>query len=212
MEQEPQSWRRRIDDQPLPVGNYQLRDHARGALVRIAIIDKQSDSAGYLVGATRILETGKYQPLVIKQAQVEDKNIRIRLQGFDKFTRVHVIAQPLDPDYSSSVQAVLPYPGLVEKSRLPVSSFYIDSLQLDEEYSYILQRQQATKYPGNMLVQPSLLVHPWEISLSDNQSKLAEGGDALPSAADPMNAPAAPAMAMQPNARWRAKRLSATIF
>lgn len=175
---------------PLPMGNYQLRDYRRGGLVRLAVIEKQSDSTTHLIGATRALELGKYQPLVIKQTQVQEKEIRIQLGGFDKFTRVHVIAHPLEPDLMPSAQIALPYPGLTEKGRMPASSFYINSLQLDEEYSYILQRQQATKYPGNMLVQPSMLVHPWEISLSDNQAKLAEGGDAVPSAADPMNAPA----------------------
>ena len=180
---------------PLSAGNYQLRDHERGMAVRIAIVDKLGDSATHLVGEMRALEIGKRQPLVIQQAKAEDKNIRIQLNGFDKYTRVHIIAHPLEPDLSPAAQAVLPYPALAEKGRLPASSFYIDSLQLDEEYSYILQRQQATKYPGNMLVQPSLLVHPWEISLSDNQSKLAEAGDAVPAASDPMNKPAAPAPA-----------------
>lgn len=181
---------------PLSAGNYQLRDHQIGTVVRIAIVEKQGESTTHVVGDLRALEIGKRQPLVIQQTKVDDKNIRIQLNGFDKFTRVHVIAHPLEPDLSPASQAVLPYPALTEKGRLPVSSFYIDSLQLDEEYSYILQRQQATKYPGNMLVQPSLLIHPWEISLSDNQSKLAEAGDAVPSAGDPMNKPAAPAPAM----------------
>lgn len=180
---------------PLSMGNYQLKDYRTGATVRIAVVDKLSDSTTHLISATRALEIGKRQPLVIKQTKVEDKNIRVQLDGFDKFTRLHVIAHPLLPDLSPKAQVALPFPSLLEKSRRPSTSFYIDSLALDEEYSYILQRQQATKYPGNMLVQPGLLVHPWEISLSDNQSKLAERGDAVPAAADPMNAPAAPAPA-----------------
>ncbi len=187
---------------PLSAGNYQLRDHHFGQVVQIAVLDRPSKLSSHLVSATRALEIDKRQPLVIEQAKVEDKNIQVRLSGFDKFTRVHVIAHPLKPDLSPRAQVVLPLPSLSEKARMVASSFYIDSLRLDEEYSYILQRQQATKYPGNMLVQPGLLVHPWEISLSDNQANLAKPGDALPPGADPMGAAAPPApAAMEPKLR-----------
>ena len=180
---------------PLSAGNYQLRDHLHGLNVRIAVVEKQGESTTHLIGSTRALEIGKRQPLVIKRTTVEDKNVRIQLEGFDSFTRVQIIAHPLAPDRSPSAQAIIPFPSLSESTRRIASSFTVDSLKLDEEYSYILQRQQVTKYPGNMLVQPSLLVHPWEISLSDNQAKVAAAGDAVPSRADGMNAPAAPAPA-----------------
>ncbi|MCC6509716.1 MAG: hypothetical protein IT423_11445, partial [Pirellulaceae bacterium] len=187
---------------PLDAGNYHLHDYLSGSITSIAVVATLSESENYLIGATRALEVAQRQPLAIEAAVVAEKEIRIKLQGADKYTRVHVIAHPLVPDFSPFEQSTLQHPSLMESPRRRASSFYIDSLQLDEEFSYILQRQQATKYPGNLLAQPSLLIHPWEISMTENQSKEAAAGSAVPSLADPKMAAPAPGAA-------RAERASA---
>ena len=179
---------------PLTAGNYLLRDHSTLQQVRIAVVDAPADDNGHWIGSTRTLEIAQRQPLVISETSIVDKTLRIKLSGSDSHTRVHVLAHPFVPTLNPAQQSRFDYPPLRERPRRRTSSFYIDSLQLDEEYSYILQRQHATKYPGNLLPQPTLLVHPWEISLSENQSKEAAGGTALPSMAEPQ-APAAAAPA-----------------
>ncbi len=182
-----------VEVQPLPLGNYQLRDHRSGQVVSISVVEAVGEANSYLIGADRSLEKTQVQSVLVKSTSVADKELRIKLEGADEFTRVHVIAHPLWPDLSPTQQVRVPYPPLMQGMRHRSSSFYVDSLQLDEEYSYILQRQQATHYPGNLLAQPSLLVHPWEISLTDNQKKEAAAGDAMSRHADPFGAPAAPA-------------------
>lgn len=186
---------------PLAAGNYVLRDHHRDVRVNIAVVDPVSDEGSYLIGETRGLEVARRQELVIRHTSVEDGQLRIELDGSDRHTRVHILAHPFAPTLDPVEQARMPYPPLMEQPRSRPLSIRIDSLQLDEEYSYILQRQHATKYPGNLLPQPSLLVHPWEISLSENQSKQAAGGTAVPSIASPEGAaPAAPAAAPEEKA------------
>lgn len=176
----------------LSAGDYQLQDHRFGTTTSVVVVDALEESDAHLIGATRALEVARRQPVVITEASVNDQAIFIKLAGSDAYTRVHVIADPFVPDLAPLEQARMPYPPLSEQTRRRATSFYIDSLQLDEEYSYILQRQQATKYSGNLLPQPSLLVHPWEISLTDNLSEEARGGDAIPSRSDPANQAPAP--------------------
>ncbi len=96
---------------PLAAGNYQLRDYRRGLVVGIAVVDTQTDSTTHLIGATRALEIGKRQPLVIKSTSVDDKQVRVQLDGFDKFTRIHIIAHPLKPDLSPAAQSPSPILG-----------------------------------------------------------------------------------------------------
>ena len=178
--------------EPLAAGNYLLRDHRTNEQLRIAVVDAVGDHTSHLVGATRTLEVGQRQPLVIVDASVEDKRLRILVKGSDKHTRLHILAHPFVPTLDLAEQARFPYPPLFEQTRRRARTFTVDSMQLDEEYSYILNRQHVNKYPGNLLPQPSLLVHPWEISLSENQSKQAEAGSVMQSMADPPAPAAAP--------------------
>ncbi len=171
---------------PLEPGHYELRDRSSGALVTINVVETLADNDSYLVDKYRMLEKARRYELAIEEAVVQGDSVRIKLNGFDDFTRVHVIAHAMVPTLEPARQAMMPHPTLQEWQRYPSRSLYVDSLQLDEEYSYILQRAQATKYPGNLLPQPGLLIHPWEISLTDNLSRQAQVGDPMPA----VNAPA----------------------
>ncbi|MGN6546639.1 MAG: hypothetical protein ACTHK7_16410, partial [Aureliella sp.] len=173
----------------LEPGSFVLRDHRYDVRVRIAVVDSSDNSAGesgYLIGHKRALEIRPRQQLAITETRVDDKELRIKLTGSDAHTRVHVLVNPFVPTLDPAEQSRLGYPPVFEQTRSYTRNLFVDSLQLDEEYSYILQRQQAAKYPGNLLPQPSLLVHPWEVSVSENQSKQAAAGEAIP----PMSAPA----------------------
>lgn len=173
----------------LPAGDYLLQDHEAGQRVRIVVADaKESDSI--LAAKHRVLQTNRQSPIVIRKTTVENGSLVIEVAGADKSARLHVLAHPLYPESSSGRQVQLPTPPLMQQQRVPTMSLFVDSLRLDEEYSYILERKGIAKYPGNMLAQPTLLIHPWEVSTTQNSDKEAAGGDAMPKIAEPMAPPA----------------------
>ena len=54
----------------------------------------------------------------------------------------------------------------------------MEGRKIGDEYAYILRRKYAQKYPGNMLERPSLLLNPWEVQATSNNSQTAaEGND-----------------------------------
>ncbi|MCA9133260.1 MAG: hypothetical protein KDA45_08895, partial [Planctomycetales bacterium] len=174
---------------PLEPGDYVLHDYESGQRVKIVVGDAESRQ-GFVAAAHRLLQTSRQVPLVIRQAEVVDGQLLVQVSGADEMTRVHIVAHDLLPDISNSRQLQLPYPPLMQRSIPAVQSHYVDSLQLDEEYSYILSRQGMKKFPGNMLPQPSLLVHPWEVSVTENQQQEAQLGDVMPNMAAPGAPPA----------------------
>ncbi len=172
-----------LEIEGLTPGNYVLQDYESGQSVRIVVADAQEQNS--LVAAKhRVLQTS--HPLIaIREAKIEDGKLVVTVTGADSSARVHLLAQPLYPEASRGRDVQLPYAPLMSQQRSPVLSLYVDSLRLDEEYGYILERQGLTKYPGNMLAQPTLLVHPWEIATTQNSTVEAATGDALPRSAAP---------------------------
>ncbi len=166
----------------LPAGDYLLEDHEVSQSVRISVSDA-AVTGEFAVGRSRILQASRRTPLVIREVIMGPDELIVKLDGADPMTRVHIVADVFSVDRQHGSSMSLPDLPLTSKGLNPVESFYINSLRLDEEYSYILDRQGLKKYPGNMLPQPSLLIHPWEISVTENQEQQAAAGDAIPSAA-----------------------------
>jgi hypothetical protein len=181
-------------------GDYVLSDYETGQQVRISVGDAERADR-YVAAPYRLLQSRRQAPLIIRQAKLENGQLLIQVAGADAMTRVHVIADAFTPDVASGRQLQLPYPPLQQRRLQPVASLYVDSIRLDEEFGYILERQGLTKYPGNMLTQPSVLVQPWEVSVTENLSKEAAAGDALPDLA----APSAAAMDKRAGAERKAE-------
>jgi hypothetical protein len=53
----------------------------------------------------------------------------------------------------------------------------MEGRKIGDEYEYILRRKYASKYPGNMLERPSLLLNPWEVQTTSNDSQDAQAGN-----------------------------------
>ena len=176
----------------LPPGDYLLQDHATGQRVRIVVGDAPRHE-NWVAASNRLLQASATQPVLIREAKVEDGQLNVRIDGADAATRVHVIANALLPSVSRGGQLQLPHLPLAARALPEALSHYVESLRLDEEYSYILERQHAQKYPGNLLSQPSVLIFPWEVSVTENARQDAVAGDAMPASA----APAAPPMQMK---------------
>ena len=172
----------------LDVGSYRLLDHASGRTVQISVV-KGVEQADTLVGQEKILESNRVRPVFVQDVKIEADKIRVQVGNHDRFTRVHVVANAFRPITGHGLSLPAPALSLSSASRLRIPSFYINSLKLDEEYQYVLQRQFAAKYLGSLLPQPSAILNPWELSVTQNTSKDAAVGD-------PMAAMAAPPAAM----------------
>ncbi len=171
----------------LTAGDYLLEDHAAGQRVRVSVGGgvKRNEFA---VAEHRLLQTGRRVPVVIQSSATEGNELVIRIANADRMTRVHVVGAPFWPVLPATESLRPVFPTLAAQPRTSTRSFYVDSLQLDEEYSYILDRQGTRKFPGNLLPQPTVLINPWEVSVTENTSQQAAAGDALPPMASPMEA------------------------
>lgn len=181
------SWSDKIQLRPgqltvegLPAGDYKLADYETGLQIRIAI-EAGSTVRDFVVGPQRVLQTSTVHNLAIVDTKAGPERLVIHVDNADAATRVHVLGHPYLPAVKSAEHLNLPNPRLGRRVVELPRNHYVDSLRLDEEYDYILRRRQAERFPGNLLPQPSLLIHPWEIAVTDNQSQTARTGEALPS-------------------------------
>jgi hypothetical protein len=118
-----------------------------------------------------------------KKDEPEDKNpekLVIKLRNASKYSRVHIFATRMFPEYDaygslSEVRA----PQLYARTRLTAESVYLTGRNIGDEYRYIIDRKYATKFPGNMLERPSLLLNPWAVRPTETGEQLAQGGDAF---------------------------------
>ncbi len=167
----------------LAAGEYQLVDYRNHRVAQLYVVQGKS-SSDYVFGHRHIVEPTGLPAAAIGAVQIEDGRIAIRLSRWDTATRVHVVGTVFEPTLSRGSLDVS-QPDYARSMRGYPRNLWVDSLTLDEEYRYILERQTAQKYPGNLLPQPSLLVHPWEITTADNVAREARAGDAIPKVAQP---------------------------
>ncbi len=168
----------------LPAGDYVLNDYETGQRIRIVVADAKSSDT-MIAAKHRILQAASLAPIVIRRAVIEGDNLVVEVSGAEESTRIHLLANPMYPEVLRGAQVQLPHQPLMQQFRMPALSMFVDSLRLDEEYSYILQRQGIAKYPGNMLAQPTLLIKPWEISTTSNTDQTAVAGDPMARSAMP---------------------------
>ncbi|RMF40748.1 MAG: hypothetical protein D6753_11040, partial [Planctomycetota bacterium] len=169
----------------LPAGEFQLIDYSRHHLTQLFVTSGKT-SGDYVFGHRHIIEPTKLPPAIIESAQIIDGRVAIHLAQWDAATRVHIVGTVFEPSVSRAAMDVT-QPGYARWSRGYARNLFVDSLTLDEEYRYILDRQTAEKFPGNLLPQPSLLIHPWEITTAENLARDAQAGDAIPNMAEPQS-------------------------
>jgi hypothetical protein len=175
----------------LAAGDYVLTDYEAGQRISIVVADAKTNDT-LMAAKHRILQAASLAPIAIRKAAIEGNNLVVEVTGAEESTRIHLLANPMYPEVSRGAQVQLPHQPLTQQFRSPTLSLFVDSLRLDEEYSYILQRQGIAKYPGNMLAQPTLLIKPWEVSTTNNSDQLAAAGDPM----SRLQAPAPAAMDM----------------
>ncbi|MFK7766123.1 MAG: hypothetical protein AB8B55_02690 [Mariniblastus sp.] len=171
-----------IDD--LQPGDYELRltynaqtSSTYFQKIKIRVTDAEQAN-NVLVGANRHLETRGSKALHVARMTTGGSKIRIQLENADASTRVHVIANRYQPAYNafgqfSKIRDVEPWVRRPSLRR----SVYMEGRKIGDEYEYILRRKYASKFPGNMLERPSLLLNPWEVQSTSNGSQDAAGGN-----------------------------------
>ena len=161
----------------LGAGDYDLWLKNSGRRIRIRITDGDT-TEGYVVGANRRLEARGKNPLQIKPIAVNAEKVSIQLRGHSKFARVHIFATRYQPAYSA--YGSLARVGDVEPYAFsaPIfESLFVAGRNIGDEYRYIIDRKYATKFPGNMLNRPSLLLNPWAIRKTETSQQDPAAGD-----------------------------------
>ncbi|WP_145421790.1 hypothetical protein [Planctomycetes bacterium K23_9] len=163
----------------LPAGDYHLIDRTDGSRTQIVVV--QGTKLGDVVaGKIRHRSTSPNQPISIASIKRGDDGIRIQVTGDTRFARVHVYGSRYLDSTDPLSHLGLPAAGLTGRSVSLPRCGYVSDLRLGDEYQYVLRRRYATKYPGVMLPQPSVILNPWETESTTNSTQTAHGGDAPP--------------------------------
>ncbi len=174
----------------LEPGSYRLTDHWSGRSMQIFVVkgEQQGDT---LVGQSKFLETNRVRTVHVQDVKSTEDKLQIQVGNHDKFTRVHIVADAFEPRTNHGVSLPAPEFPILSYARTRLPSFYINSLKLDEEYQYVLNRQFLKKYLGSLLPQPSAILNPWELAVTQNTAQTAAAGDPMASMAPKMAAPGA---------------------
>ncbi|MFO1031521.1 MAG: hypothetical protein U1F60_10600 [Planctomycetota bacterium] len=166
-----------VELRELPAGDYQLVDHRAGRVVAVRIT--AATTAGrWLVGPRGILQASANQPLCVRSQSLDDTGLQVTLAGASSSARVHVIASTHPPTLDPFVALRPSRQALVRNENRALAGQFANGVRLGDEYRYVLERRQATRFPGNMLERPSLLLHPWALTDSNSSRQEAlEGTD-----------------------------------
>ncbi|MCX6927806.1 MAG: hypothetical protein NT154_32045 [Verrucomicrobia bacterium] len=187
----------------LPAGDYSLYLKPEAREIAVAVTQGE-DRDGFTFSARRALERPRLAPLQVAAVEPGERAVEIRLANSTPFTRVHVIATRYLPAYD--VFAKLGFTGaaaLLQQRWQPARTFYESGRDIGDEYRYIIDRQAARRFPGNMLERPGLLLNPWALRDTETQAEVLEqgkayGGVQVPGAAATLAPPDAASAAAEP--------------
>lgn len=152
-----------VELKDLPAGDYSLvlKPFQREIAVRVT---QGEDRDGFVLSPRRALERPRLAPLNVVGIEAKKDAVEIRLANATPFTRVHILATRYLPAYDLFARfGSTGAPGLLQQPWPPARTFYESGRDIGDEYRYILDRQAAAKYPGNMLDRPGLLLNPWAL-------------------------------------------------
>ena len=181
----------------LPAGDYEL--FLKGSNNRIEVRITAGERIDDLfVGKFRQLEAPRLVPTAIARIAPEGDDLFIGVRHANPFTRVHVVATRMTPDFDlfadlSKIRGAEPWRYAQGASM----SAYVSGRNLGDEISYILRRRGQAPFAGAMLDRPSLLLHPWAIDDTQTEKQDAQAGDDFGRAEPP---PASVAAAADPGA------------
>lgn len=158
-------------------GDYDLFNKLNQTRQRIQVT--QGERFGQTVmGVARRLEIRGENPLHVKQISSTKDKLKIEVNNSTKLTRVHIFANRFrsahyDPFFSfSNIRDAEPALYTISKTM----SQYMAGRKIGDEYQYILDRKYATKFAGNMLKRPGLILNPWEARSTSTSRQEANSG------------------------------------
>ena len=167
-----------VELRDLPAGDYELQLHATGARIPVRITDGKV-SGQWIVGTNRVLQASSSAPLHLRSIRLLDDNLQIGVTNFTAATRVHIVTTRFEPtfdpfQYLRGGADPSPLVWITDRAE----STYHAGRRLGDEYRYVLERRFATKFAGNMLQRPSLLLNPWALERDSWNSAVGLGGGA----------------------------------
>ena len=179
----------------LPAGEDELVMKGSGTRISVRITAGERVDDLY-VGPLRQLEAPRLLPTAIERIAPEGADLVLQLKHSNPFTRVHVIATRMTPDFDlfgslAKIRGAEPW----VYAQGAFTSAYVSGRNLGDEISYILRRRGQTAFAGAMVDRPSLLLHPWAIDDTQTAKQDAQAGDEFQRAEPP---PASMAAAADP--------------
>lgn len=158
-----------VEIQGLPAGDYSL--HLLPFRREIAVrVTRGEERDGFVLSPRRALERPRLAPLNVVGIEAQKDAVEIRLANATPFARVHVLATRYLPAYDLFARfGSTGAPGLLQQPWTAPRTFYESGRDIGDEYRYILDRQAAVKFPGNMLDRPGLLLNPWALRDTEAQ-------------------------------------------
>ncbi|MEZ6035848.1 MAG: hypothetical protein R3F29_00105 [Planctomycetota bacterium] len=162
----------------LEPGDYELRLFEQDVRIPVRITAGARDHE-WLVGRDRVLTASPTAPLAMPAFGIEGDELVVKIANATGNTRVHVVATRFAPafDVFGDLRAAGAEPLTTLEQELPPTSYHAGR-KLGDEYRYVLERRFATKFPGNMLQRPSLLLNPWALDRESWNAAVGLGGGA----------------------------------
>jgi hypothetical protein len=165
-----------IEISDLPAGNFMLKHHPTGRTVSIRITDGENRS-GFAVSRHHILERNYGPPLSISSIEAKEGKLHIRLANAHSSARLHVFGTAYTPTFDAySLLQTNPVPTPASIALAIPRTLYVEERDIGEEYRYVLERQGAEKFPGNLLPRPGIILNPWSVRSTDTEKKEAQAG------------------------------------
>jgi len=147
----------------LAAGDYSLEFADTQREIEISITAGASRE-GWIYGRSRALELTPATPLHVVALRAENGELVVQLGGAGADARVHVFATRYVPAYDALDSIGLGIrPELREVELTIPACDYRAGREIGDEFRYILERRFLTKFPGNLLHRPSLLLNPWDL-------------------------------------------------
>ena len=165
-----------VEISDLPAGTFMLNHHPTGRSVTIRITDGANRS-GFAVSRHHILERNYGPPLSISSIDAKEGKLHIRLANAHSSARLHVFGTAYTPTFDAhSLLQLNPVPMPSSMALAIPRTLFVEERDIGEEYRYVLERQGAKKFPGNLLPRPGLILNPWSVRSTETEKKAAQAG------------------------------------
>lgn len=167
----------------LDPGDYELTLYPGPRRLLVRITDGETQN-GFIAGQHRQLERRGEDGIQIESVFAKGDDVVVKLQNVSPTARVHILGTRYVPEFDAFRDlAVYDREPLSQRTPRGLRSSYVEGRNIGDEYRYILERRQETRFPGNMNERPGMLLNPFVLqSTETGRLNAARGGEFAPSA------------------------------